>query len=432
MPEKIYLLVFPWFKRALDQTLRISAIVLIGLLLLAGSNPSPGDPLEQIRYYTRPLEFDFAGWTLRAFGVKLEQAVLDTERYIAPSERVQIMLSYLDLLRQIRALEWQLELLYANPDVQEPEMVAQPIRQQIVSLEVERNRLEPVAEAILQRQMNEVIADAGLSLGGQVFPPILYRTTSPPLALIISPRQTIRQDFNISILPTLTIEEQITLEDQVDRTFGVSSLVVGIGGMGLYPTMVMETTDINWLAEVVAHEWIHNFLTFRPLGLNYFSSPEMRTMNETVASIGGKELGRMVVERYYPEYLPPPESPLEGNLSPPDAFGRFNFRAEMRQTRVWVDRLLAEGRVEEAEIYMEIRRRFFWENGYQIRKLNQAYFAFYGAYADDPQGGAAGEDPVGAAVRLLRQKSPSLGAFINRISWMASFEQLEAALLRAH
>ena len=74
---------------------------------------------------------------------------------------------------------------------------------------------------------------------------------------------------------------------------------------------------------------------------------------------------------------------------------------------------------------MEQRRQVFWNNGYHIRKINQAYFAFYGAYADAPGGGAAGADPVGSAVRLLRQQSPSLRVFINQISWMSSFEQLD-------
>lgn len=76
---------------------------------------------------------------------------------------------------------------------------------------------------------------------------------------------------------------------------------------------------------------------------------------------------------------------------------------------------------------MEVRRRFFIDNGYAIRKLNQAYFAFHGAYADQP-GGAAGEDPVGAAVRQLREHSPSLAAFLKRIAWMTSFEELQEAV----
>jgi hypothetical protein len=73
---------------------------------------------------------------------------------------------------------------------------------------------------------------------------------------------------------------------------------------------------------------------------------------------------------------------------------------------------------------MEARRLVFWNHGYHIRKLNQAYFAFYGAYADEP-GGAAGIDPVGAAVRAFRAKNPSLSAFLDRISWISSYEQLQ-------
>jgi hypothetical protein len=76
---------------------------------------------------------------------------------------------------------------------------------------------------------------------------------------------------------------------------------------------------------------------------------------------------------------------------------------------------------------MEQRRQVFWDNGYLLRKLNQAYFAFHGAYADVP-GGAAGEDPVGPAVRSLRAQSDSLANFVNTISWMTSFEQLQQAI----
>jgi len=89
--------------------------------------------------------------------------------------------------------------------------------------------------------------------------------------------------------------------------------------------------------------------------------------------------------------------------------------------------LLADGKIEEAELYMEKRRQLFWDNGYLIRKLNQAYFAFHGAYADVP-GGAAGEDPVGPAVRALRTQSTSLADFIDTIAWMTSFQQLQQAI----
>ena len=99
----------------------------------------------------------------------------------------------------------------------------------------------------------------------------------------------------------------------------------------------------------------------------------------------------------------------------------------MHETRVKADELLVRGKIEEAETYMEERRLFFWENGYLLRKLNQAYFAFHGAYADVP-GGAAGEDPVGPAVRALREQSDSLAEFVDTIAWMTSFEELQQAI----
>jgi hypothetical protein len=69
----------------------------------------------------------------------------------------------------------------------------------------------------------------------------------------------------------------------------------------------------------------------------------------------------------------------------------------------------------------------FWDHGYVIRKLNQAYFAFYGSYADSPIG-PAGEDPVGAAVRELRSRSATLIEFVNRMAWLTSFEDLQKVL----
>jgi hypothetical protein len=73
---------------------------------------------------------------------------------------------------------------------------------------------------------------------------------------------------------------------------------------------------------------------------------------------------------------------------------------------------------------MEARRQVFWENGFLIRKLNQAYFAFYGAYNDAPGGGAAGEDPVGPAVQAFREKFTSLSDFLKAISWVNSYADL--------
>ena len=98
----------------------------------------------------------------------------------------------------------------------------------------------------------------------------------------------------------------------------------------------------------------------------------------------------------------------------------------MHETRVHADALLAEGKIDEAEQYMEAQRRIFVQNGYQIRKLNQAYFAFYGSYADQP--GATGSDPIGPALRALRYYSPSLHDFLATVRGMTNFAQVQQKL----
>jgi hypothetical protein len=404
--------------------------ILLAITVMLGASTVPlSDPLERIRTFTRKFEFDYVTWTLNSLGIKLGEIALGTANYLPLEEQPKTVLETLNLIQQINQVEAKLNEFYSDPDINNPDLISTDLNNQLTELKNRRAKLEPLAEAILQNQVNDVAARTQLAIGGQAFPPVLFHTTPPPDALIISPRDEIKQDHNISISPDITVDQIEKLEQEVDKALNVSSLVVGIGGIGLYPTMIMETTDINWLTEVVAHEWVHNYLTLRPLGVNYMNSPELRTMNETVAAIAGKELGRAVVEKYYPEYLPAEDAaadPAPTNDQPAQE-DVFDFRAEMNKTRVDAERLLSEGKIDEAETYMELRRRFLWDNGYHIRKLNQAYFAFYGAYADQP-GGAAGEDPVGAAVRLMRDQSPSLADFVNRMSWMWKFEQLQKAV----
>ncbi|HEX7620279.1 MAG TPA: hypothetical protein VF359_03680 [Anaerolineales bacterium] len=416
----------PWYFRLLRGVeISLYFIFFSGLLggssLLVSSKPS-----EAARRYTRSVEFDYVSWTLDAFAVKLDQAALGTPYYFTETARHQIVVDYLHLMDNILSSEDKLNLMYSDPRVTNPAEASLALRTELNSLYDQQRHLAPLAESVLQEQISATLADLDLTTGGQPLPPVLFHISPLPYDLIISPRDKIQQDAAISLLPDLSVDQQITLENQVDSSLNVSSLVVPVGGIGSYPTMVMRTTALDWLSDTIAHEWTHNWLTLRPLGLNYETSPELRTMNETTASISGHEISVMVLKRYYPELAA--EYNLQAiSLSLSTTPADFNFNSEMHITRVHVDELLAQGKITEAEAYMEQRRLFFWQNGYAIRKLNQAYFAFYGAYADVP-GGAAGEDPVGPAVRALRAQSATLTDFLKTISQMDSFKQLQAAV----
>ncbi len=403
------------------------AVALLAVLLLTADCAAISTIQDRIRLYTYPLEFNYTDWLLRAWFTKAEFGALGAERFVPQAGRRETVLEYAHLMGDIGRSRWKLQEEIATPNGRDEKAIA-ALRAHLREDYRRRSWLAPIAEQIIQEQISLVLAEQGVTLGGEPIPPVMYRTTDVPMALVVSPRNVIRQIANISLRPGLTLDQQIQLEDKVAHDLNLSTLVVPIGGVGVYPTMVMQTGDLPWLIDTVAHEWTHNYLAWHPLGMHYDSTPEMRVINETTANIVGKEVGRMVLKRFYPELLPPPPPPpSKKKKASPNTPPPFDFRAEMHKTRVHVDELLAEGKIEEAEAYMEQRRKFFWEHGYHIRKLNQAYFAFYGAYAD-VSGGAAGatEDPVGAAVRKLRAQSPSVGAFLKRIAHVSSFAELKA------
>jgi hypothetical protein len=412
----------------------LAVLYLLTQYVITGAIVQVEGKVEPVRAYSRSYEFDYVGWTLRAIALKFEQFSLGMSQYISTQEQKQFTLKYLQLIGQIKQSEYELEQIYTDPQIENPEKASQELRSRLQVLYEQRSQIGPLIESILQNQLNAVVAELGFTFGGQTIPPVLYHSTPLPYALIVSPREVIQQDANISLRVDTTLEDHVALEQAIERDLGVSALVVNIGGVGAYPTMVAQTTNLNWLAEVVAHEWIHNYLTMRPLGIKYNASPELRIMNETTASIAGTEIGTALIERFYPEFAPEPSTAgqkgdKEDSSLPSEGPPAFDYRAEMHETRVSADFLLAEGKIEEAEAYLEERRIFFWENGYHIRRLNQAYFAFHGAYADEPIS-AAGEDPVGAAVRRLYAQSSTLLDFVNTIAWMTSFEELETYLTK--
>lgn len=397
----------------------------------------PGGLTERVRGFTREFEFHYENWIMEALQIKAGQVGLGAVDYLTDEQQHQIVVDYVNLVAAIQQKEWDLAQVYANPNIANPEDMSIVLRAELDQQYDQRRNIAPLAESILQNQVNATISALGLSFGGQVIPPVLFHSTPLPFNLVVSPRNIIQKEMGISLSTDLTVDQQSTLEQQVDLALDVSSLIVPIGGLGIYPAMVAQSSDLSWLIEAIAHEWTHNFLTLRPLGASYSISPELKIINETTASMAENEIADAMIARFYPEQLPDRLAPTVEEPALPDLDVEppsFDFRAEMHETRVTVDQMLAEQQIEGAEDYMEDRRQFFWDHGYAIRKLNQAYFAFYGQYADQAGGarGAAGsrEDYIGSIIRELRAQSPSLAHFLNQISWMWSLEQIQNAVIK--
>jgi len=96
----------------------------------------------------------------------------------------------------------------------------------------------------------------------------------------------------------------------------------------------------------------------------------------------------------------------------------------MQKIRRAVDNYLADGEIEQAEQFMEDMRQYLASKGHHIRKLNQAYFAFHGVYADSP----TSVDPIGLELKELRSRTTSLREFLNTVAVMTSRQDLKQSI----
>lgn len=412
----------PMIKHRLKLIFAVAFLLFLLTFLFAPNWPEFGDKEVQINVVTGADAFDFVSWELNAFLAKATAVLSNGTAYLDEVTQREIVLAYLDIISQSSRLNWEIEQIYSDPDIENPDQASQQKQAELAEMRQEMARLQVLAEAIVQDQVATILAEEGFAVAGQISPPVLMHMTPLPLMMIVSPRDTIQNKYQRPLTPGLTTAKKDEMETAVYENADLSALIVPIGGLATYPAMVMETSSITWLPDVVAHEWVHHWLMPYPISFNYMGDSSVRTINETVASIVGGEIGKQVVARYYPEFVPPSPAPLPETKTAvePVAPPPFDFRAEMATTRRVVDEMLAAGDIDGAETYMEARRRIFVENGYNLRKLNQAYFAFYGAYADEP--GATGDDPIGPTLLAMREASPSLKAFMQTVRGIGSFE----------
>ena len=598
---------------------RALALAALAVVLLLGTGDyRPG----AVELAVAPYRFSIVGWELRNLPGKW------LRRTAAPGAAIR---EYFVDGRRLRDIGRRIIALEAAGDAAQPagdrvgdvEELGELRREQAKLRERQSGR-RPGVEAALEGAVADALRSLGFGgmIGGGVFPPVDTVLAGSPTVLVISPRDRIARLEDVILQTGLTAGQRASVEAAVEQDANRAALVVNTGGIAFYPSIAAPDGGLDYTLEIVAHEWVHHWLWFRPLGRRYFQGGDITAINETVADIAGKEISALARQRLPDGALPAsspvqsdagkqsdtgggsggapapstpvqsdggkqsdagglsgggsapsspvqsdggkesdagglsggapvPSSPvqsdggkesdaggLSGSAPAPStpgqsdggkqsdagglsgggpapstpgqsdggkesdagglsgggpapstpgqsdggkqsdtgggsggapatsspvqsdggkqsdagglsggapapsslvqsdggkqsdaggqsggapAAGGFDFSAEMRATRVRVDGLLAAGEVAGAEAYMEERRRVFVANGYYIRRLNQAYFAFYGTYATS---GAAGVSVVGEQVAELRRRSASLGEFLRTAAQFTGTQDL--------
>jgi len=304
----------------------------------------------------------------------------------------------------------------------------------------ERDGFRDGVEEFLEQAVADAIRSAEVDLVGSfVWPPVDFRIDSPPKLLVTSPRDVIRRDEDVLIDPEISIDDIEKIENELAEVANISAVVLQTGGLASYPN-VIPTADLERLLDVAAHEWLHAYLVFNPLGRAYFDGGDIRVMNETLADIFGQEVGLRVYSEITGEpYVAPvrPETAMRNteskNPDGPDGSDSdeetgaddFDFNRFMAETRARTDELLEEELMDEAESYMESRRIELLDHGHTIRKINQAYFAFHNTYAESP----SSTSPIARYLWDLRDQVDTVGELVKLLRPLGTYKEFELLLV---
>ena len=398
-------------------------IITTSLLLfwVLGSSCAPAKSFDaRLGVVVQSYRFSLIGWELQALFYELEQWIFGGS--YETGDEVDVVIEYFATVEQMKVLGSEIEALKTGNG-----------QGDLASLEAELDLLQEGNEAldtrverIIEKQIRETLKQLGIFSPiddlirlGINFPPVNFTLEQPPHLLVISPRDKIESLREITLRQDISIPEIEDIEAAA-LELGVSSLVVKLGGVATYPAFVTNCVSLQFTINVAIEEWLHQYLFFRPLGFLYAldligisRNYAIATMNETLAGMVSDEIGSILYQKYYSQYERE-DAQTKANGSD------FDFNREMREIRKAVDKYLAQGEVEQAEEFMEQKRQYLASKGYYIRKLNQAYFAFHGAYADSP----TSVSPIGSELKTLRGQSASLSDFLDTVAVMTSRNDL--------
>ncbi len=394
--------------------------VLISFCLLGAGCAATKDFNKRLSQIIKPYRFRIVQWEASTFAEGIRGVIGGRDR--AAGDEMEEVRDYFDAVERIKTLTSEIEAIKTGRKT--GDLAA--LEAELSEWQQKRDYLVGAAEKGIAGQIREILSQQGIYHPidkyvrlKMIFPPLNFKLERPPHLLVISPRERIESMREIVLRQEVAVEDMERIEEEVDN-LGVSSIVVGLGGFGgTYPAFVTNEASLRFTVDAAAEEWLHQYLFFKPMGFRYALDVlglkrdyEIATLNETVASMIGKEIGELVAESYYPEL-----KSTEGEQSKES---EFDFDREMREIRRAVDDYLARGEIEQAEVFMEEKRGYLASKGYHLRKLNQAYFAFYGTYADRP----TSISPIGEELSRLRKQSSSLKEFLETVSSITSRKDL--------
>lgn len=152
------------------------------------------------------------------------------------------------------------------------------LRAEIEQIEERRRDLRPQVEEAVEAEISSILGEANFkSRIGLIFPPVDTVYSSSPTVLVLSPRDRIHRRQTILLAPGISSEERDRIEELVLREENLAALVEDTGGVATYPSVVSDSNSLHHAVVITAHEWLHHWFFFQPLGQHFWDSSEMTT-----------------------------------------------------------------------------------------------------------------------------------------------------------
>lgn len=423
-----------WTKKT---WLRIITILILTFFIVANLMDIAGR--REFSSVTEKHKFDVNAWIFKENISDIADFLIfwNQETQRTPEEKALFVIDYFEKMNHEKSLTKKLkkEKILNNKESEEIKSLAKYRKQH--SREVE-NILSNQIESVLLKEglvnpanswQKTFIFLPAISMDSSRLPdwftkpvgnttPVNFRIEDKRNILIIAYREQLEGFKSILLISDLDLETREKMENTIDE-MGFSSITLGVGGIGTYPTTVISGSLKGTIGTIV-HEWVHNYINFQKLG-KIKQTTEQRVIEETLAGIIGNEIRNKVWEKYYAPYKDEPQ------YKNPSKDTRIDFDEAIHEIRQEVEKLLVSGKIEQAENYMRERRDWLESEGHYVRKLNQAYFAFRSSYATNPAFQDA-NGGIGAKLLQLREKTSSLKEFLNIVSDIKNLEDLEKAL----
>ena len=133
--------------------LRRAAWLLALAFLLRFSTLPLGESWARIGAMVSGVHFDYVGWTLEAMASKAAESLWGAHPYMSEAERAEFARRYFADVASAQQLEGQIEAIYADPVVNDPDAASADLRAERDALRLDVSQRQALAEAIIEGQV---------------------------------------------------------------------------------------------------------------------------------------------------------------------------------------------------------------------------------------------------------------------------------------